>query len=45
MEPTEIYWINLARYLKNKWIEIVTVNPMHIEKIKEQGNNNQIFKV
>jgi transposase len=41
MEPTGIYWINLARYLKNKGIEVVTVNPMHVKRIKELDDNNQ----
>jgi transposase len=41
MEPTGIYWINLARYLKNKGIEVVTVNPMHVKRIKELDDNSQ----
>ena len=35
MEPTGIYWLNLATYLTNKGIEVVTVNPMHVKRVKE----------
>lgn len=41
MEPTEHYWLNLARYLKNNEYAIVTVNPMHVKKIKELDDNLQ----
>ena len=42
MEPTGHYWLNIARYLKDteEYI-IVTVNPMHVKKIKELDDNNQ----
>ena len=32
MEPTGPYWINLARYLREKEKMVVTVNPMHVKK-------------
>lgn len=41
MEPTGIYWFNLARYLIDKGIEVVTVNPMHVKKVKELDDNSQ----
>ncbi len=42
MEPTGHYWLNIARYLKDKEeYTIVTVNPMHVKKIKELDDNNQ----
>lgn len=42
MEPTGHYWINIARYLKDKEdYKVVTVNPMHVKKIKELDDNNQ----
>lgn len=41
LEPTGPYWLNLTRYLKNKSIQVVTVNPMHVKKIKELDDNSQ----
>ena len=41
MEPTGIYWINLARYLNKQGIEVVTVNPMHVKRTKELDDNSQ----
>lgn len=42
MEPTGHYWLNIARYLNNKEeYNVVTVNPMHVKKIKELDDNNQ----
>lgn len=42
MEPTGHYWLNIARYLKDKKeYTVVTVNPMHVKKIKELDDNNQ----
>jgi len=41
LEPTGPYWINLARYLKSNNIQVVTVNPMHVKKIKELDDNSQ----
>ena len=41
LEPTGPYWLNLARYLKANNIQVVTVNPMHVKKIKELDDNSQ----
>lgn len=41
MEPTGHYWLNIARYLKAKDYAVVTVNPMHVKKIKELDDNLQ----
>lgn len=41
LEPTGPYWFNLARYLQNNNIQVVTVNPMHVKKIKELDDNSQ----
>ncbi|MCH4891427.1 IS110 family transposase [Acidaminobacter sp. JC074] len=41
LEPTGPYWINLARYLRQNNIKVVTVNPMHVKKIKELDDNSQ----
>ena len=41
MEPTGHYWLNIARYLKGNGYTVVTVNPMHVKKIKELDDNNQ----
>ena len=41
MEPTGHYWLNIARYLKAKGYRVVTVNPMHVKKIKELDDNLQ----
>lgn len=42
MEPTGHYWLNIARYLKDKDnYTVVTVNPMHVKKVKELDDNNQ----
>lgn len=41
LEPTGPYWLNLARYLKENNIQVVTVNPMHVKKIKELDDNSQ----
>ena len=41
MEPTGHYWLNIARYLKGNDYTVVTVNPMHVKKIKELDDNNQ----
>ena len=42
MEPTGHYWLNIARYLRDKEkYTVVTVNPMHVKKIKELDDNNQ----
>ena len=41
MEPTGHYWLNIARYLKGNDYTVVTVNTMHVKKIKELDDNNQ----
>lgn len=41
MEPTGHYWLNIARYLKDNAYTVVTVNPMHVKKIKELDDNLQ----
>lgn len=41
MEPTGHYWLNIARYLKAHDYTVVTVNPMHVKKIKELDDNLQ----
>lgn len=41
MEPTGHYWLNIARYLKANDCTVVTVNPMHVKKIKELDDNLQ----
>ena len=42
MEPTGHYWLNIARYLKDKQeYTVVTVNLMHVKKTKELDDNNQ----
>ena len=41
MEPTGPYWINLARYLTDQGILVVTVNPHHVKKSKELDDNSQ----
>lgn len=41
LEPTGPYWLNLARYFKKNNIQVVTVNPMHVKKIKELDDNSQ----
>ena len=42
MEPTGHYWLNIARYLRDKdEYNVVTVNPMHVKKIKELDDNVQ----
>jgi transposase len=41
MEPTGHYWINLSKWLSNKDIEVVTVNPHLVKKNKENRDNTQ----
>lgn len=42
MEPIGHYWLNIARYLKANDYTVVTVNSMHVKKIKELDDNLQI---
>ncbi len=39
MEPTGHYWLSLARWLSNKGIETVLVNPHLVKKNKENRDN------
>lgn len=40
MEPTGHYWFNLGRFLQEKGIQPVHVNPHHVKKSKELDDNN-----
>ncbi|WP_025335166.1 IS110 family transposase [Paenibacillus sabinae] len=39
MEPTGHYWLSLARWLSDKGIEAVLVNPHLVKKNKENRDN------
>ncbi len=39
IEPTGHYWLNLAHFLEEKGIPLVMVNPMHVKRSKELGDN------
>ncbi len=39
-EPTGHYWFTLAEYLKENKIKFVFVNPMHVKRTKEIGDNH-----
>jgi transposase len=41
MEPTGHYWINLSNWLFEHEIEVVTVNPYHVKRNKENRDNTQ----
>lgn len=41
MEPTGVYWLTLARWLKANDYKAVTVNPAATKKSKELDDNNQ----
>jgi len=41
MEPTEHYWVNLSKWLYERNIEVVTVNPHLVKKNKENRDNTQ----
>ncbi|MGG1575806.1 IS110 family transposase [Fictibacillus sp. NRS-1165] len=41
MEPTGHYWINLSTWLFEQEIEVVTVNPYHVKRNKENRDNTQ----
>src|SRR4051795_13726786 len=41
MEPTGHYWINLSKWLYEQDIEVVTVNPYHVKRNKENRDNTQ----
>ena len=39
-EPTGHYWLPLARYLKERKIRLVIVNPYHVKQMKELDDNS-----
>ena len=39
-EPTGHYWFPLARYLKERKIRLVIVNPYHVKQLKELDDNS-----
>lgn len=41
MEPTGHYWLNLSKWLYDQSIDVVTVNPHHVKKNKENRDNTQ----
>lgn len=41
MEPTGHYWVNLSKWLHERNIEVVTVNPHLVKRNKENRDNTQ----
>ncbi|MGV2446181.1 UNVERIFIED_CONTAM: IS110 family transposase, partial [Bacillus sp. ATCC 13368] len=41
MEPTGHYWINLSKWLVKQNMDVVTVNPHHVKRNKENRDNTQ----
>ncbi|USK64305.1 IS110 family transposase [Peribacillus frigoritolerans] len=41
MEPTGHYWMNLSKWLVEQNIDVVTVNPHHVKRNKENRDNTQ----
>lgn len=41
MEPTGHYWFNLGRYLQDRGMKPLHVNPHHVKKSKEMDDNSQ----
>ena len=41
MEPTGHYWLNLSKWLNDQDIDVVTVNPHHVKRNKENRDNTQ----
>ncbi|WP_337019665.1 IS110 family transposase, partial [Oceanobacillus massiliensis] len=41
MEPTGHYWLNLSKWLYDQDIDVVTVNPHHVKRNKENRDNTQ----
>jgi transposase len=39
MEPTGHYWLNLSRWLAERQLEVVLVNPYLVKKNKENRDN------
>lgn len=42
MEPTGHYWFNLGRYLQDRGMKPLYVNPHHVKKSKEMDDNSQV---
>lgn len=41
MEPTGHYWLSLSNWLYDQDIVVVTVNPQHVKRNKENRDNTQ----
>src|SRR6476620_8992621 len=41
MEPTGHYWMNLSKWLVKQNMDVVTVNPHHVKRNKENRDNTQ----
>jgi transposase len=41
MEPTGHYWINLSKWLFEQNIDVISVNPYHVKRNKENRDNTQ----
>lgn len=41
MEPTGHYWMNLSKWLVKQNMDVVTVNPYHVKRNKENRDNTQ----
>ncbi|WP_078557131.1 IS110 family transposase [Bacillus alkalicellulosilyticus] len=41
MEPTGHYWLSLSKWLYGQDIDVVTVNPHHVKRNKENRDNTQ----
>jgi len=41
MEPTGHYWFNLSKWLYAQSVDVVTVNPYHVKRNKENRDNTQ----
>lgn len=41
IEPTGHYWFPLAAFLREQGIQVVVVNPLHVNKTKELEDNSQ----
>ena len=41
MEPTGHYWFNLSKWLYDQSVDVVTVNPHHVKRNKENRDNTQ----
>ncbi|MGG1646232.1 transposase [Peribacillus simplex] len=41
MEPSGHYWVNLSKWLFKQKIDVVTVNPHHVKRNKENRDNTK----